>query len=146
MAATLYHPGMDLLRDWESGDYRFLLLQGSGYTPNLTHQYVSSLTPGTNEVSVANYLRATVSNPSRSMVAGGIYGIGGLRYDCDDPSFGQAAAGQSVTGIVLYKHVTNDSDSLLVAHYDLAAPTTGDTFTVQIPISGVVFRRQGSLI
>lgn len=142
--ATLYYYGMDLLRDWESADYRFLLLQGNGYTPNASHTVVSNLTPGTNEVSASGYSRAGVGNATREFISGGIFGAGGLRYDCDDPTFGTPDAGQTVTGVVLYKHVTNDADSPVVAHYPLNAPTTGDTFTVQIPVSGVLFRRQGS--
>lgn len=143
--ASIYHSGLDLLRDWEEEDYRFLLLQGSGYTFNASHEYVSSLSPGSNEVSVPNYSRAEVENPVRSNIFGGVFGSGGLLYDCDDPAFGSPDPGQTVTGVVLYKHVTNDSDSLLVAHYPLNAPTTGDVFTVQIPHTGVMFRRQGSL-
>lgn len=143
--ATIYLEGLDLLRDWETADYRFLLLQGSGYVVNASHEYVSDLNPGSNEVSASGYSRAAMTNPNRAQISGDIFGAGGLRYDCNDPSFGTPSSGQTVTGIVLYKLVTNDSDSPLVSYYPLDAPTTGDSFIVQIPYSGVVFRRQGSL-
>lgn len=53
--------------------------------------------------------------------------------DANDVAFGALGTGGTIVGCFIYKHVTNDSDSPVVAIYDLTStPTNGGTVTVNI--------------
>jgi hypothetical protein len=53
--------------------------------------------------------------------------------DSDNVAFGALAAGETIVGAFIYKHVTNDSDSPVIAIYDLpSTPTNGGTVTVNV--------------
>lgn len=93
-----------------SGTFRVLLLQGAGYTYDDDHDFVADLTPGSNEVSAAGYSRQTLGSKTRTI------GASNILYGCASVDFGTIATGQSVTGIVLYRFVTNDADSILMGY------------------------------
>lgn len=138
MTTTIYNAGLDVLGggSFVADTYRFLLLQGAGYTPNPDDVFVSALTPGSNEVSVAGYTRQTAGTKTRTIDNA----LDRITYDCADPSFGTLTAGQNVTGMVLYKFVTNDAASILVCYYPIGpVATAGVPFPVAIPSSGVAY-------
>jgi hypothetical protein len=87
-----------------------LLLRSTGaYTFNATHVYVADLiSNGAVEISVASYLRQTLGNKV----------VTGVNADCDNIEFGLLESGQIVSAFVLYKHITNDADSILLLHND----------------------------
>lgn len=61
---------------------------------------------------------------------------GALDYasiDSDNVAFGAIAAGETIVGAFIFKFVTNDADSPVLAIYDLAStPTNGGTVTVNV--------------
>jgi hypothetical protein len=53
--------------------------------------------------------------------------------DANDVAFGALGTGGTIVGCFIYKQVTNDSDSPVIAIYDLTStPTNGGTVTVNI--------------
>lgn len=120
---TVYNRGLIRLQSADTLDLRWLLLKGTGYTFDADHNQVSDLTPGSNEVTVSGYVRQALTG-------------GGITIDdaantavvaADGPDFGTLAAGESATALVLYEHVTTDSDSIPVCYYAFASTAT-DTF------------------
>jgi hypothetical protein len=141
MADIVYNSGLDELAAWETSTYLFLLLQGGGYTPDRDHVFVADLGPGSNEVDGAGYARVTAATKTRTVDNTGDL----VAYDCDDPAFGAIAAGETVTGMVLYRFATDDTDSPLVGYYDLAdTATTGAAFTVALAPTGVAYLDQAA--
>jgi hypothetical protein len=140
MADIIYNGGLDRLRDFTTGTFKFLLLKGSGYTVDKDHDFVANLTPGTNEVSAGGYARQTAASKTRTVDDTNDR----IFYSCANLAFGSIAVGQTVTGMVLYQEVTGDADSVLIAYYDLVdTPTTGSLFAVTIGAAGVAYIDQG---
>lgn len=117
MAVNFFTSGLDLLggdpTSWETDTYMGLLLQGSGYVFDPTHTVVSNLAPGSNEASAAGYARDTITTPARvdSPSPAGIF------YTADNLDFGSMATGETLTSMVLYRFVTVDADSPLIAQF-----------------------------
>jgi len=62
-------------------------------------------------------------------------------FDADDVTFTALGAGtRSVLGILVYKHVTNDTDSPVIAFLEYAAAKTPDSsdFVVQWDAEGII--------
>lgn len=137
MSDLAYNRGLDELSTWTSNTFKFLLLKGSGYTPNKDHDYVADLTPASNEITVAGYTRQTAATKTRTIDDTNDR----ITYDCDDPSFGTLTAGETISAMVLYRFVTNDADSILVAYCDLADTATGSAspFVVTINTAGIAY-------
>jgi hypothetical protein len=112
----IYNNGLDALADIASADLRWMLLKGTGYTFNPDHDTVAALTPGSNEVSVTGYAREPLTGGTRTVDDS----TDRVTYTADNPDFGTLAAGQTITALVLYEHVTNDADSVPVAYYTLS--------------------------
>lgn len=141
MTTTIFDYGLDLMKDWESSTFKFLLLKGSGYTVNRDHQFVSSLTPASNEASASGYSRQTAGTKTRTVDTS----LDRITYTCASPNFGSIAAGNTISGMVLYKFVTNDADSILLAHYSLPdIPTSASAFVVTVSSSGLLYVDQGA--
>lgn len=136
MADSVYNRGLDEMSTWTTNTFKFLLLKGSGYTFNKDHDFVADLTPASNEVTVSGYSRQTAATKSRTIDDTNDR----ITYDCDDPTFGTLVAGETVSAMVLYRFVTNDSDSILIGYYDLPdTATNGTTFSVVLSVSGAFY-------
>lgn len=136
MADLMYDYGLDEGATWATNTFRFLLLKGSGYAPSKAHHFVSSLTPGSNEVTVSAYARQTAASKARTVDAVNHR----IVYSCANPDFGVLAAGETVSAMVLFRFVTNDADSILIAYYDLTDfPTDGTDFLVQLGTTGAFY-------
>ena len=62
-------------------------------------------------------------------------------FDADDVAFGALGAGtRAVQGVLLYKHVTNDSDSVVIAFIQFSSNKTmdGSAFTVTWDAQGIL--------
>lgn len=135
MAVTVYNRGLDQLNDFTSGTYKWALLK-SGYTVNRDHDFVADLTPGSNEISGSGYARVTASGKTRTIDDTNDR----ISYDCDDPAFGSIVAGETYVAAVLFKQVTNDADSILIAYFPLASTATdGSPVTPAIPAGGFMY-------
>ena len=130
----VYTRGLDELRNWETDTFKCLLVT-SGYTPDRDHDYVDDVVPASNEITGAGYTRQTVANAARTIDDANDR----IVYDADDFDFGSIAIGETVAGVVLYREVTNDSDSILIAYYSLGSiATTGNPFPVAVPATGMI--------
>lgn len=118
----IYTRSRDRLGAIGTADFRWLLLKGSGYVANPDHDFVSELTPASNEVTVDPYVRLTVASGSRTVNDT----LNRIEYRADNPNWGTLDAGEQVTGLVMYEHVTTDADSPLIGYWPVTAVNTAD--------------------
>lgn len=141
MSGVLFPNGVDkVARDWTGDTFEWALLAAT-WTPNPTfEEWVADVAPG-NELTDASY--------SRQAVTGAVVNItlptlpdgtgGGLAYDCDDPAFGVLSGAEVAAWLVLYRLVTNDANSELVAAFPCAYTADGVTAaTFILPAAGAV--------
>lgn len=141
MADIAYNRGLPEWAAFTTITARALLLKGAGYTPSKDHDFVADLTVGTNEVAGAGYSRQTLGSKTATIDDGGDYVV----YDAADPNFGTIAAGETVTGLVVYRFVTDDTDSILLAYYDITdTATNGTPFVATLHANGLVRLRQAA--
>ena len=144
MANIIFNAGLrDLLKTtktFDAGTYKALLVRStSTYTPNKDDDTISGLT-GLVEISVASYARQTITTPTIAEVDASDL----VKVDCDDVAFGSLESGQTVKAIIVYRFVTNDTDSIPLLYIDtdsgslLPRALGGGAFTVQINASGLL--------
>jgi hypothetical protein len=124
MADALFDKGregfLDGSIDWDTDSLRVIALS-SGYTWDAADQFVSDLTPGSNEVtrSTANMTTPTVTS-----------GVA----DADDHTFYAVAGGSNIYSLVVFSWNTTDADSRVIAFIDgatgLPIATNGGDITV----------------
>lgn len=142
MADTLFTRGIPEWGDsFTGGTVKALLLKGDGYVPNVDHDFVADVNPGANELTGAGYARETLTGKAETLVDASDR----VMYDADNPDFGAIAAGETVTGMVVYLEVTNDADSILLGYYELTpTPTNGTSFLVTLSADGLAYFRQAA--
>lgn len=103
-----------------------VLLLKSG-TPDPDTNFVTDLVPATNELSVAGYARQTLAGQTITEDDTNDFAY----LQATAPAFASLTTGQTVTWMVLFRQVTNDTDSPVYAAYDVTdTPTNGGTITV----------------
>lgn len=139
MALTVFDYGLDEIATWTTGTFQYLLINSASYVPAKSDRYVS--TTSGYEMTAVSYARATAASKTRTVDTTNHR----LRYDAADPSFGAAAAGQTAYGMVLFRFVSTDANSPMIAWYPFTTPTAtdGTTFTVTLNSSGVLQYIQG---
>ena len=140
MSAFLFPNGVDkVVRDWTGDTFEWALLT-SAWSPNPSfEQWVADVSA--NELTDASYARqaltGAVVNITLPTLPDGTGG--GIAYDCDDPAFGVLSGGEVAAWLLLYRLVTNDADSELVAAYPCAYTADGVTpATFVLPSLGPV--------
>jgi hypothetical protein len=121
----------------DAGDIRFLFLKSSA--PTADTNFVTDLTPGTNELTVGGYARQALDNKTVTEDDANDFAY----LDADDEVFASLATGETITWGILFRQVTNDTDSPVYAGYDFTdTPTNGGNITVQwaAPASGGVLK------
>lgn len=116
-------------------DYRLLLLdQTLGYAFNATHQFVSAVSGY--EMSTAGYARATLDNLAIVTAGTNV----GLTADMETfVAIGGSPFPAAAAGIV-YRHVTDDTDSWLLCYLDsITAVTNGDDLVVTWDTKGILY-------
>ena len=136
---TVYDYGLDELNAWESGSYKMLLINNASFVTAKSNQYVTALSGS--EVTATSYTRATLTSTVRTVDTTNHL----IRYDANDPDFGSPVTGQSTYGMVLYKFVSADADSTLIAYFpfDTPVPTASSGFTVTLNSNGLIYTTQG---
>lgn len=123
--------------DFAANDIRIaLVMTNTTADTEQDMQFVGSLTT-LDEMDGANYARQTLANESVNEDAAN----NRAEFDATDAVFTNLGAGtRNVAGIVLYKHVTNDADSPLIAYIDDGFPYTanGATLTIQWNAEGIL--------
>ena len=147
MSNIAYQAGVaELLSDgktWDGATWKALLVRStSTYTPDKDHDLLGAdiIDNGLVEISVASYGRITISSPTISKDDGNDRVV----IDCGDVSFGNLESGQTVKAIIIYRHVTNDADSIPLLYIDtdpgglLPRALGGGSFTVVISANGLI--------
>lgn len=114
-----------------------VLVVSDSYTFDKTDEFVSDIS---NEVSGTGYSRKTLSNKGITLVSGS---PDEFHFTADSISFTNVdVSPDNMAAVVVYKEVTNDSDSLVIAYVDIAdISTNGTTINIQFASSGnVVFK------
>lgn len=99
-----------------AGTLKALLLRSTGtYVFNPDNDFVADLTTnGMVEISVASYVRQTLGGRTLNLDDT----LDRAWADVNDIAFGTLEAGQTVSGILIYEHVTNDADSIPLCFFD----------------------------
>lgn len=109
---------LDGLIDWNTNTIKARLVKNT-YTYDAAHEFVSSVT------AVTGTTDQTLTTPT---ITGGV-------FDADDVTFSAVPSGETASAVVLYKFVTNDADSPVLALIDTITGfpknTDGGNITVQ---------------
>lgn len=123
-----------------SDTIKAMLLKGTSYSFDKDHDAPTDLTPASNEVSGGSYARQTLGTKSGTVDDTNDLGY----FSCGTITFSAVPAqgGSNVTALVIYEHVTNDTDSRLIAYFDTGTgfpltPNGGD-ITVTIAATGLL--------
>jgi len=124
--------------DLDTDDVRVLLCMSNttADTENDGKVYVGDLTT-LDEHDGANYARKALTNEAVNVDDPNDR----AEFDADDVTWTSLGAGtRDCVGALLYKHVTNDADSLLIAWIEFASPVTNDgsNFTIQWNAEGIL--------
>jgi len=137
MATTVFNNGLDQLQDWTTDTFGFLLVDNV-YVVDPDDVYVAAA--AADELSGVGYARYAVATPTRTVDNA----LDRITYDCEDPDFGTIAIGETADAMILYRLVTNDADSPMIAYYPLGGvATTGLSFIVAIALAGIAYTEQG---
>ena len=126
--ATPYNRGFPEWGAWLTGTYKALIVTSS-YSFDATHGYVANVT---NEITASGYARGTLSGKTVTIDNTNNRAV----FKSNDPSFGSPAS-QTGAAVVLYRQVTSDADSILLAYIPVT-PTlfTGAVVTYTVPALG----------
>lgn len=132
MASNLYNPGLEKLLDgtidYENDTINVLLVDTS-HTFTKTNEFVSDIVA--NEASGTGYSRKTLANKSLALDGDQV------EYDADNPTYTALDAG-TIASAVIFKQVTNDADSPLIANIDFPdLVTNGSDVELLINIDGL---------
>lgn len=132
MADYAFIRGFPEWADFTTNTIKAMLLLDT-YTPDTTvDEFVADIVA--DEATNGSYARQTLAGKSETIdVANEI-----VWYDATDPDFGALVGGESLAWMVVYRFVTNDADSILMAAYRIAKVTDGSNVTVSIDPSGLV--------
>ncbi len=136
MASNLYNPGLEKLLDGTidfENDTINVLLVDTNHTFDKTHEFVDDV--DTNEASGTGYSRKTLANASIALDAANDR----VEFDADNPSYTALDAG-TIAAAIIFKQVTDDTDSPLIAQIDFAdLVTNGSDVELQINSEGLFY-------
>lgn len=112
MAALFYNTGLSELvtLDPATADLRVLIVRET-YTPNKDHALIDDGTandPKGHELSVSGYSRQALANKAKAVDNTNDQ----VTLTADDVIFGTPAAGQTIAGLVVYRHTGDDTTSV----------------------------------
>ena len=118
----------------ETADIRAILVD-SGYSADADHVNVDD-GAAANELSGTGYVRKTLA--SKAVAQDNTNDR--ASFDADDITWTGLDAG-TAAAVVLYQHITNDADSILLAYIDSGFPfvSNGGDFTIQWNANGIIF-------
>jgi hypothetical protein len=128
MASSIYNNAKFAVNanGWTSGTWRVLLVNAT-YSPNIdTHVFVSAVT---NELAGGTYVRKDLAGQAVAVDNANDR----ADYKADNVTWtALAAGGATAAAAVVYKFVTNDADSILIAYVDFPdVVTNGFDLTVK---------------
>jgi len=130
MADTVYNKGKYTILNWLASQAIKVILLKSSYTPNADHNFVSDLTPATNELSGTGYSRKSLTGLTAVQDD-----AGDLAYlDADDVSYTAINAG-TIQYVAFFINTGADATSQLIDLIDLgASPFTTNGSDVQLVV------------
>lgn len=137
MASNLYNPGLlkllDGTIDFENDTIKVLLVDGS-HTYTKSNEFVSDIVANeVSNVSGSGYERKTLGSKTITLDASNDR----VEYDCANPTYTAIDAG-TIASAIVYKEVTNDSDSPIIADIDFAdLVTNGSDVELQVNVDGL---------
>jgi len=146
MASAVYNEGAHRLTpgvtgsiSWSSDTIKILLVTSS-YTLDKDHDFVNDVTAS--EVNPTNYSRKTLA--SKTITKDNA--TDRVKFDAADPvwtSLG-GASNATIAAAIVYKEVTDDTDSPLICKIDLISSftTNGSDFTFQFDANGLFYSQQ----
>lgn len=127
MFDVLWPAALNDIDEWVSGSWKWMLLS-SGFVPDPdTQEFVADIVA--DEVTAGGYVRVAVTTPTVQQT-----GSGGPTYPMylmDNPDFGSPTGGQIATYLVLYREVTNDADSPIIAAWEVALQLDGSAQVIE---------------
>ena len=134
--SKVYNPGLlkllDGTIDFENDTIKLLLVDTS-HTFTKSHEFVSDIVA--NEASGTGYSRKTLANASIALDTGNDR----VEFDADDISYTGLDAG-TIASAIIYKEVTNDADSPLIADIDFTnLVTNGSDVDLQVNAEGFFY-------
>jgi hypothetical protein len=134
MASLIYPKLIELLNagtlDWSSDTIRIMLLDDTA-TYNRAHDFVDDIVA--DELSGGSYARQTLGTKTSAD-----NGTTRWNWDAADPVFTAVAGSQTVGSAVVYKFITDDASSPLLAYLDgTNIATNGGDVTVTFPANGI---------
>jgi len=134
--SKVYNPGLlkllDGTIDFENDTINVLLVDDN-HSFTKSHEFVSDIVA--NEASGTGYSRKTLTNASISLDTGNDR----VEFDADDISYTGLDAG-TIASAILFKQVTNDSDSPLIADVDFTdLVTNGSDVDLQVNAEGFFY-------
>lgn len=143
MASFVYNTAKRKLLDGTldlTNDVIRAMLVTSGYTANADHDFVSDLTPGSNELSGTGYARITLSSKAFSTDDANDRG----EFDAADLTWNAINAG-TAAALIIYKQTggsdATPADDDLIAHIDTGGfpiTTNGGDLTIQVNAEGLI--------
>lgn len=137
MASNLYNPGLlkllDGTIDFENDTIKVLLVDTS-HTYTKSDEFVSDIVANeASNVSGSGYERKTLASKTITLDASNDR----VEYDAANPTYTAINAG-TIAAAIVYKEVTNDSDSPIIAQIDFAdLVTNGSDVELQINADGL---------
>lgn len=132
------------LHDFLNGDYRMLLMDSSAVFDRTMRTVADLLANVNHELSGGGYARVALTGKTLTTVGATVV------WNATSPiAFGSPgiAAGQTIGAAVLYRFVTDNAGSLLVAWYsggtapsNLPHTTDGNVFNFNIPAGGLLVK------
>lgn len=125
--------------DLDTHDIRVLLVKVAGSTTTDTEADAATISAFTTlgELVATDYARKALANEAVNEDTGNDR----AEFDADDVTWTAlgGAANDTIGAAVVYKHVTNDTDSIPIAYIDLTdTPTNGGDVTIQWNVEGIV--------
>lgn len=109
----------------DAATLKVMLLKAGTPTPDTN--FVTDLTPASNELTVSGYARQTLSGVTVTEDDTNDFAY----VDATDPVFSSLATGETITWAILFRFVTNDTDSPVYCNYDVTdTPTNGGNITI----------------
>lgn len=136
MASKVYPKALELLNagtlSWTTDTIRVLLVS-SAESYSRADDFVNDVSA--NELSGGSYARQTLASKTSAD-----NGTDKWIFDAADPVFSAVAGSQTVGAAIVYKEVTNDTDSPLLAFIDgTDLATNGSDVTVAFAATGVFY-------
>lgn len=115
----IYNAGLDALATWTTGTFNWMLLKAGTFDGDADN-VAAILSGAADEITVSGYAREAASGKARTVDDTN----NRITYTAADPDFGTLVAGESVTAVLLYKHVTSDSDAVPVGWWTITSTPT----------------------